>query len=945
MSRLQPWWCWGGGAKQCPHHLPWDTSEGSAQNDVMMGDRVVDINVATVEDLETLVGVGRAKAEAIVNTRTSMVEFRTVDDLLLVPGIGRSLIEQNRGVLVCSIPGGASITRQTTSRRSLRRTSHDTRHRVVEVGRLDDTTQESRGESAFCASSQIVKSVRSNHTDQTHSAVGDQSVEVSAAARGPHCKADIQSKDDTLKECSDKRNTIDDKKEKVTNGILEEDNSECCDCCIDNEEEEEEEEEEAKVRGERDLRADEVAGMVSNEDENDDHDSDDENENDGGIVDVMSSDDIATSTAPSQIRHEVYPRNDCGCNEDLVGGTGGGGLGTDTPHEDAPPDLPLDIHASLSSSHHLTDGEESSDEEEAASVPVERGEGDDEEEEEDEDVDEGHMEEDGGGDLSDDYMTVDPPTSPYNDKKQNKRKSEVCSDSKGVCPVKKSCKAVEHSGESSRRKVCGLAAHKVSPPPVGLKSWLAKYQTWSPAQKRYALDSLIDVCDLNEVRHLHQIILPQFQRDFISLLPKELALYVLSFLPPKDLLRAAQTCKYWNILAADNLLWREKCHEAGIENHLVVMDRRRRKGTSVSHMSPYKAAFMRQHRIEMNWRVAPLRPPRVLKGHDDHVITCLQFNYNIIVSGSDDNTLKVWNATSGKCMRTLTGHTGGVWSSQMSGNLIVSGSTDRMLRVWDAETGECFHTLYGHTSTVRCLHLHGSRVVSGSRDATLRVWDVNSGVCEHVLVGHVAAVRCVQYNGKLVVSGAYDYMVKVWNADREECLHTLQGHTNRVYSLQFDGVHVVSGSLDTSIRVWDVETGQCRHTLMGHQSLTSGMELKNNILISGNADSTVKVWDIVTGQCLQTLSGPHKHRSAVTCLQFNNKFVVTSSDDGTVKLWDVRTGEFLRNLVALDSGGSGGVVWRIRASDTKLVCAVGSRNGTEETKLLVLDFDVYDNVK
>ena len=54
----------------------------------------------------------------------------------------------------------------------------------------------------------------------------------------------------------------------------------------------------------------------------------------------------------------------------------------------------------------------------------------------------------------------------------------------------------------------------------------------------------------------------------------------------------------------------------------------------------------------------------------------------------------------------------------------------------------------------------------------------------------------------------------------------------------------------------------------------------------------------------------------------------------------ILSGDFIRNLVALDSGGSGGVVWRIRASDTKLVCAVGSRNGTEETKLLVLDFDV-----
>lgn len=71
--------------------------------------------------------------------------------------------------------------------------------------------------------------------------------------------------------------------------------------------------------------------------------------------------------------------------------------------------------------------------------------------------------------------------------------------------------------------------------------------------------------------------------------------------------------------------------------------------------------------------------------------------------------------------------------------------------------------------------------------------------------------------------------------------------------------------------------------------------------------------------------------------------MITSSDDGTVKLWDVRTGDFIRNLVSLDSGGSGGVVWRIRANETKLVCAVGSRNGTEETKLLVLDFDVDSN--
>ncbi|KAI6069573.1 F-box/WD repeat-containing protein 7 isoform X2 [Anas platyrhynchos] len=475
-------------------------------------------------------------------------------------------------------------------------------------------------------------------------------------------------------------------------------------------------------------------------------------------------------------------------------------------------------------------------------------------------------------------------------------------------------------------------------PPTGLQEWLKMFQSWSGPEKLLALDELIDSCEPTQVKHMMQVIEPQFQRDFISLLPKELALYVLSFLEPRDLLQAAQTCRYWRILAEDNLLWREKCKEEGIDEPLHIKRRKVIKPGFIH--SPWKSAYIRQHRIDTNWRRGELKSPKVLKGHDDHVITCLQFCGNRIVSGSDDNTLKVWSAVTGKCLRTLVGHTGGVWSSQMRDNIIISGSTDRTLKVWNAETGECIHTLYGHTSTVRCMHLHEKRVVSGSRDATLRVWDIETGQCLHVLMGHVAAVRCVQYDGRRVVSGAYDFMVKVWDPETETCLHTLQGHTNRVYSLQFDGIHVVSGSLDTSIRVWDVETGNCIHTLTGHQSLTSGMELKDNILVSGNADSTVKIWDIKTGQCLQTLQGPNKHQSAVTCLQFNKNFVITSSDDGTVKLWDLKTGEFIRNLVTLESGGSGGVVWRIRASNTKLVCAVGSRNGTEETKLLVLDFDV-----
>ena len=307
-------------------------------------------------------------------------------------------------------------------------------------------------------------------------------------------------------------------------------------------------------------------------------------------------------------------------------------------------------------------------------------------------------------------------------------------------------------------------------PPNDILEWKDSFSRWSNAKRLLAIDQLISMCEPQQVRHMMAVIEPQFQRDFISLLPKELALYVLSFLKPRDLLNAAQTCRYWRILAEDNLLWREKCREAGLGESVAEMFNIRAKSHSKRinclsgiDYSSWKLGYMREHNIECNWRVRPIKTTKVLKGHDDHVITCLQFSNNKIVSGSDDNTLKVWNASTGRCLRTLVGHTGGVWSSQMEGNTIVSGSTDRSLKIWNAESGECVHTLYGHTSTVRCMHLHNNLVVSGSRDATLRMWDISSGECLHVLMGHVAAVRCVQFDGRLVVSGAYDYMVKVNN--------------------------------------------------------------------------------------------------------------------------------------------------------------------------------------
>lgn len=818
-----------------------------------MAGKKIDINTATISDLENLAGVGQHRAEAILKHRRESGGFSSVLELSLVPGISPAIIEQNKGRIICRRPSPAKKRngQSKTQRRTTRKSGH-----LNET--LDICILEPTGSGPDCTHT----SPTPCHFTRSQSA---------ALRLGQGSSSETPPAESSSANFIVTRSGAGAVRAPVNNRGHEEDSG--------NDGDDERDERIAAAAADEEAQLQNNVNNIFIED----------NEANGALEEGVSDNEGSHDDEESLLHHHAESFDgDCD-NED-----------NDQDEEEEGDD-----HQRPSVSFNLRprSGCCSSvrDEKGDSKWPLKR---------------KSETEEDRDADMS-----------PGKKLRTAAVSCHVCGQSLAKVPRWR-------LAQMPRGKI----PSKDNPPPK-MDDWLKTFQAWGNAERMMAVDELINLCDPTQVRHMMQVIEPQFQRDFISLLPKELALYVLSFLEPKDLLRAAQTCRYWRVLAEDNLLWREKCREECIDEETVYGSRMRRRHSA---RSPFKSLFMRQSQIEHNWRTGVNRPPKILKGHDDHVITCLEFCGNRVVSGSDDNTLKVWSVTSGKCLRTLIGHTGGVWSSQMSGTVVISGSTDRTLKVWNAETGQCRHTLYGHSSTVRCMSLHGNQVVSGSRDATLRVWDIDTGVCKHILMGHVAAVRCVQFDGKRVVSGAYDYTVRVWDPETETCLHTLQGHSNRVYSLQFDGVHVVSGSLDTSIRVWDVESGNCLHTLIGHQSLTSGLELKNNILVSGNADSTVKVWDITTGQCLQTLQGPNKHQSAVTCLQFSKKFVITSSDDGTVKIWDLKTGEFLRNLVTLGSGGSGGVVWRLRCSNTRLVCAVGSRNGTEETKLMVLDFDVED---
>ncbi|GAA5989093.1 hypothetical protein JCM10908_001154 [Rhodotorula pacifica] len=359
---------------------------------------------------------------------------------------------------------------------------------------------------------------------------------------------------------------------------------------------------------------------------------------------------------------------------------------------------------------------------------------------------------------------------------------------------------------------------------------------------------------------------------------------------------------------------------------------------------------------------------------NNHVVTCLQFDSQKIVSASDDHSISVFDTQTGRRRADLVGHDGGVWAMQYVGNVLVSGSTDKSVRVWDLKTGRCSHVFVGHKSTVRCLQVVEPEninpdpagdpiwepayplIVTGSRDWSLRVWKLpmpnrdpdyspppydydateidvsdNPYHLRH-LTGHEHAVRALSAHGRTLVSGSYDMMVRVWDILTGECRHILRGHTQKVYSVVYDSIRkqCASGSMDGTVRLWSTETGECRAVLEGHTSLVGLLGLTHRNLVSAAADWTLRIWDPETGACRHTLAA---HGGAITCFQQDEHKVISGSD-GTLKMWDVRTGALVRDLITNLTG-----VWQV-AADRRYCVAAVSRGGRSEYE--ILDFGAVD---
>jgi WD40 repeat protein len=304
---------------------------------------------------------------------------------------------------------------------------------------------------------------------------------------------------------------------------------------------------------------------------------------------------------------------------------------------------------------------------------------------------------------------------------------------------------------------------------------------------------------------------------------------------------------------------------------------------------------------EVNRSIERLHERKVLAGHR-YRVTSIAFSPDgmRIVSGSDDETARMWDAKTGAEFAWLARpreHLTKVAFSLDGTQVITGGLT---VRLWDARTGAELAQLKSQNGVSSvALNPDGLRVAVSYEFGTNlekvpRIWDVKSGTELVQLKGHGNAITCIAFSpdGARVITGSRDWSARIWDANTGAQLELLQGHENPLLSVAFssDGSRVVTSSSDRTARTWDAGTGKELARLNGHAGAVNSAAFSPDGLrvVTGSQDGTARIWDAGSGAELAQLVG---HDGPLSSVAFSpdGSSIGTGSRDKTVRIWDTKS--------------------------------------------------------
>lgn len=234
-------------------------------------------------------------------------------------------------------------------------------------------------------------------------------------------------------------------------------------------------------------------------------------------------------------------------------------------------------------------------------------------------------------------------------------------------------------------------------------------------------------------------------------------------------------------------------------------------------------------------------------------ILCLQFDEEILVTGSSDRTCIVWDLKDDyNIVRRLIGHDTGVLDVCFDNKHIVSCSKDTSICLWNRQSGERIRHMKGHRGPVNAVQLRGDLIVSASGDGVAKLWNLTSGLCIKEFASRDRGMACVDFSidSRTILAGGNDQVIYQFDTNSGELTRELNGFRNLVRSLHLDNANgrVVSGSYDMSVRAYDITTGKL---IVAFTSWTTSWILSAKAdyrrIVAASQDSRIVVMDFGDG--------------------------------------------------------------------------------------------------
>ena len=272
----------------------------------------------------------------------------------------------------------------------------------------------------------------------------------------------------------------------------------------------------------------------------------------------------------------------------------------------------------------------------------------------------------------------------------------------------------------------------------------------------------------------------------------------------------------------------------------------------------------------------------------------------------EDKAVRLWNARTGKLLRTLTGHERGLHSLVFSpnGNTLVGGARDGTIRVWNPNTGKTQRTLEDWSDSLA--YSPDGKKIAISQGGHLLLLNANTGVLQQTLLGHTNGSRPLVFSSdsNTLVSSSWDGTIRFWNVGTGSNKLTIEGHFNfRGIALSPNGKTVATG-VESSIFLWNTQDGRFNEVLNGAgriDALTYSPDGKTLAIATRNDGPQIQLLNARTGQSRRTLRWKEGEADSIV-FSPNSKQVASASWDGTIRLWNANNGKLQRTLTGHTEG-------------------------------------------